>query len=1285
MKNSFLTSCPALLAAVLALAQYAHSQTTFVGATNGTSQWTNTAIWSNGEIPNATDAVVIFTNIAVTNGVQWQNTNITLGTINFENASGNVVVGDNSVTNDTLTLATSSGKPVLNVSNSSGTAFMYASLLGTNGFTKTGAGNLTFRFNTTDMAYTGDINLNAGTLTIEKDRSLGDTNNDIIVGGSSALSFNPGANNAITLSAGRNISISNGTTLTLSAATTSTPVTINGVISNSGALNLSGINTGTTAATSLSYTFNAANTYSGATTVRTGTKVFLGAGASLSTNAVTFDGGSGSYYSLDLGGNTQNFANLTFGVSASVARTLAISNGTLNVTAPSGQFAFSGANGTIFDLSGLTAYSFNGATANRNFLVRPDMTAGDVTNTAFLAAAGIGSNNISAGAITIGAATGTQNGTNLIGRLVLGKANLLSATTMDIGAFNGSGLVEFGNGISGGSLVLRGSNGVSDMSTLTVGLTSSGARFGVGTLNLTGGSLDARATNINIGNNTTGLADTSSITMPDGTVVAQNLRIGRMTGGTSSPNMTNSFNQGGGNVTATNIVLGENSAGAGAPNILATYSNSGGTLYATTVSAGSGAVGGSTTRTIALNGASATLRNIAGADLSINGLGAVSTNRINVVIGASGGTLEADAARNITVGANALISGGGTLTKAGAGTLTINSASTHTGATVLSNGTIVLGSGAALSTNSVNFTNSSSVVNLGGNTQNIGTFSPNASASAAAVFTISNGVLNVLNPTGNFSFGGTNGSSLDMSNLTTFTWNQAAASRTFAVTPTTTTAGFNTNATYFARQSNSVTVTTLRIGGASGTSQGSGHLARLYLGTNNAFNSTTMEAGGFNGEGEIDFLSGVADGKVILRGTNGTGAMGTLIAGNTSSGTRRGGGRINLGVADALVTDTIVGNFNANNVTNLTTTNSISMVGGSFSSGNLYIGSITNTVIVGNVVTNNSSFVQTGGTSAITTIRMGDDRSSSATNSVAYVSTYSLSGAGAVLKAQVVDAGTNSFFGANSVRTLQLSNGGTLQNAAGANLSVTGYDATSGGRMNIALAGNGTVEADSGRTVTFGENTRLSGAGNLTKAGAGSLVLSSAIASTNTGALNINGGVLNLAGSGVAAAGAVSSVAVATNATLLVSQSNQVNDDATVSLSGGTISRGSGVSETFGALTLTSGSTLDFGTGSSGTLGFGAYTPTLLLTVQNFGEGNALRFGSNVAAFLPTGGALANSYFSFDNAFSYDSSNFTITAIPEPSTYLAAAGLIGLMLWPARRRLLRDARSILGRQAVRRF
>jgi hypothetical protein len=54
-----------------------------------------------------------------------------------------------------------------------------------------------------------------------------------------------------------------------------------------------------------------------------------------------------------------------------------------------------------------------------------------------------------------------------------------------------------------------------------------------------------------------------------------------------------------------------------------------------------------------------------------------------------------------------------------------------------------------------------------------------------------------------------------------------------------------------------------------------------------------------------------------------------------------------------------------------------------------------------------------------------------------------------------------------------------------------------------------------------------------------------------------------------------------------------------------------------------------------------------------------------------------------DNGVNWDwnqtiANTFTITAIPEPSTYAAAAALVGLMLWPSRRRIIRDTKKILG-------
>jgi autotransporter-associated beta strand protein len=186
----------------------------------------------------------------------------------------------------------------------------------------------------------------------------------------------------------------------------------------------------------------------------------------------------------------------------------------------------------------------------------------------------------------------------------------------------------------------------------------------------------------------------------------------------------------------------------------------------------------------------------------------------------------------------------------------------------------------------------------------------------------------------------------------------------------------------------------------------------------------------------------------------------------------------------------------------------------------------------------------------------------------------------------------------------------------------------------------------------------------LTKSGAGTQILTGA--NTYTGSTTISGGTLKLDRTGGPALVSTASVTVAGTGVLLISQSNQVNDSATITLSGGTIRRDGNVSEVFGNLNLTGASFLDYGAGAANTLRFGTYTPTSLLTVQNFAVGNKLQFGNTISA-----GDLSNlALFNFSSAFTTGTEGgfFTITAIPEPSTVVAALGLAGLMLWPVGRR-----------------
>ena len=360
------------------------------------------------------------------------------------------------------------------------------------------------------------------------------------------------------------------------------------------------------------------------------------------------------------------------------------------------------------------------------------------------------------------------------------------------------------------------------------------------------------------------------------------------------------------------------------------------------------------------------------------------------------------------------------------------------------------------------------------------------------------------------------------------------------------------------------------------------------------------------------------------------------------------------------------------------------------SGSNSYSG--TTTISNGTLRIGNSG--TTGSYSGDTVVASGGTLAFSRTD--AYTHGGAISGAGALTK---VDAGVVTLTASNSysgVTTLfagtlvadnsnALGSGNITFSSGGGNTGTIRYTAASAGTDWGARFKNstGTIRLD-----TDGNNVALAGAidssntQGLVKSGSGSLTLSGANAYTGTTA--VTAGVLELASTGGgAAAGGTSALSVGTGATLLLSQSDQVNNGATVTLSGGTIQRASGVSEVFGNLNLTAASALDFGSGGSGFLQFGTYaqdTESALLTVQNFFQGNSLVFSQNLvsAGYLDasSSGNYNNGYFAFADGFTTSwngTDTFTITAIPEPSTYVVAVGLLGLMLWPARRYFVRGS------------
>ncbi len=223
---------------------------------------------------------------------------------------------------------------------------------------------------------------------------------------------------------------------------------------------------------------------------------------------------------------------------------------------------------------------------------------------------------------------------------------------------------------------------------------------------------------------------------------------------------------------------------------------------------------------------------------------------------------------------------------------------------------------------------------------------------------------------------------------------------------------------------------------------------------------------------------------------------------------------------------------------------------------------------------------------------------------------------------------------------------------------------------NVTLTLNGaTGTTDFSGTIANGPGT---GALALVKNGASTQILSGA--NSYTGNTTLSAGTLRAAAAN--SLGSTGNILVSgSGSTLEVTASGAVNDSAAVTLAGGRILRGSGVNETFGALTLTSASSLDFGSTGSGTLNFGIYANggTQKLTVSNFLEGNVLTFKTDLSSSISN-----TSLFEFDNGFTsaWDngSSTFTITAVPEPSTLIAAALLLGLLAWGEWKRLRKLAK-----------
>jgi len=386
-----------------------HAQTwtnTNATAQSGLLNWGSATNWSPNVIPNGIDSVALFMNspnLTINNSQTYTN-----GTLSAPNSGQAWIVKYGTGTNY---LQVSSGIPTLNVGVAGTTAwFQGAYLAGTQGFLKTGAGKMTFRYNNNVNSISGPIIVGAGTLSFQIDGNLGNPNNSLTLSNGAALFEESSANGGVFwLSPTRTITLA-GTQAQIGVLGSAYTLVIPGVInensagsgllwSSAGELVLSNANTFTGPMTMTTGTNDLANQNAvqfATLTVNGGTLLFDQAVAG---NAFTFGGLAGNSaavsvalqntfatpqpIALNVGGNNANTsyagvlsgagsltktgsgtltlagANTYVGATTINAGTLAVAGtGSINNSA-----ALNISAGATFDVSAINAYSLSGSTS----------------------------------------------------------------------------------------------------------------------------------------------------------------------------------------------------------------------------------------------------------------------------------------------------------------------------------------------------------------------------------------------------------------------------------------------------------------------------------------------------------------------------------------------------------------------------------------------------------------------------------------------------------------------------------------------------------------------------------------------------------------------------------------------------------------------------------------------------------------------------------------------------------------------------------------------------------
>ncbi len=424
------------------------------------------------------------------------------------------------------------------------------------------------------------------------------------------------------------------------------------------------------------------STYGGTTSLGGGTLAIANADDVLPTGSAFACTGPGV---LDLGGKSQNIYNLTTagGFTNFIRNGSLIVGGGVNL----GLLGNSTTN-TLIDMSALETFTYSGPghTITVSSINNPNTgTTPSIFTDLNLAL----TNTITASVLQLGVGTGSQGAPN-VGVLHLGKSNTINVDTIGSAQYRANGNWDF-LGLPGSSMVLRGSDGVSPVSAITILYANNGNSFnsafdfsrGVVDIDATSLVITRKAVNGGTYNGSFILGAGNNLVNLNTVTIATADAIGG--GGTGAGSCNGSMTQGGGNVSINTLMLGVNNQTGNftnpVPSVTATYNLYGGTLYAQAIQGGLDTGFGIVTRTV--NWTNGTIQNLPTTDLNITGVTIALANSIGSHV------FSADAGQNITLDSASPITGANVnLTKAGLGTVILNGTNTYSGSTTVKAGTL---------------------------------------------------------------------------------------------------------------------------------------------------------------------------------------------------------------------------------------------------------------------------------------------------------------------------------------------------------------------------------------------------------------------------------------------------------------------------------------------------------------------------------------------------------------------------------------------------------------------